>query len=48
MLPALIEYFAWGLLLAVVITSVAIVYRELRNITRAAGPHKNERRRQPR
>lgn len=46
--PALIEYFAWGLLLTVVITSVAIVHRELRGVLREKNGHDNGTRRQPR
>lgn len=48
MLITLLEYFAWGLLLSIVITSIAIVHRELRSITRETKARENERRRQPR
>lgn len=45
---ALIEYFAWGLLLTLVIASIAIVHRELRGIIRPSpadnpGKHRQNR-----
>lgn len=47
MLRTLIEYFAWGLLLAFLISSIVIVHREMRGITRALRPgdHEKPRRR---
>lgn len=45
MLQSLLGYFAWGLLLALVIASIAIVHREMRSLTGGPPPDEAGKRR---